>query len=477
MLLIPLIIPTIILLPLISLIAVAFANKRQAFRISEIVAGIIFALVVSTVAIARAYGYDSLCFSLPYLQSFGINFDFELNTFNEILAVMSSIVLFAASLSAKNFIKESEKLYNSLFLVISASTLGVFLTGSLFFLYVFWEISEVAMFFIIYIYGAYNRRYAAIKFIIFSLLSSLLLLVGIILLYAYMPQHTFEISYAIQNAKEMPAFAQLLVFALFLVSFMIKIPIFPFHTWLPDAHTEAPTPGSMILAGILLKFGGYGMLLMFLMLPIALHYSLYLAILFSFSAIYAGFVTIRQGHFKRAIAYTSVVDMGIAALGITVANPVGYAGSLYAMLSHGIVIALMFLVAGSVDESFGTLLIEKLKGIAKSMKGVSYAFLFGIFAIAGLPLTCGFVADLLIFTSVTQEFGYVFLAPLAAVAIITLFMFWLAEKMFFDVSKAIEPYSYVDKGFAYASTLLIVSTIFLGIAPSLLVAPVAFVPI
>ncbi|MGC8671333.1 MAG: complex I subunit 4 family protein [Candidatus Micrarchaeia archaeon] len=468
-----LLIPVLVLLPLLFIIPVLVLDRRHSFAVSVASAAVTLLLIVSALALAHYYGFGPLESSFAYISSLGIGFSFSMNAFTELLALMTGIVFLAAAISAKSFIKESEKLYNALFLISASSTLGVFLAGNFFLLYVFWEISEFAMFFIIYIFGAYDRRYAAIKFIIFSMTSSLLLLIGIMLIYSEMPVHTFSISEALSNAKLIPAQWQLLILVILLVAFMIKMPIFPFHTWLPDAHTEAPAPGSMILAGVLLKFGGYGMLLAFLMLPIAAKYSFYLALLFALSIIYAGFVTLRQEHFKRAIAYTSVVDMGIAALGLATFNTYGYAGALYAMLSHGIVIALMFLIAGTVDESFGTLLINKLRGIAKSFSGLAYAFIFGSFAMAGLPLTAGFVGDLLVFTGATKALGVVFLAPLLGLLLISVFMFWLAERMFFNISEAIEPYAEVDKSFAYAASLLIASTLLLGILPEILIGPIS----
>ena len=260
----------------------------------------------------------------------------------------------------------------------------------------------------------------------------------------------------------------LLVFA-----FLIKIPVFPFHTWLPDAHTEAPTTGSMVLAGILLKFGTYGLLLMFLLLPISLTYANYLAVLFGFSALYGAIVAIRQTNLKRMIAYTSVVEMGIASIGLASLNVFGTAGALYALLSHGIVISLMFLLAGAIDESFGTLILERIKGVLKSFPSLSYSFMFGVFAIVGMPLTAGFIGDLLVFSGAFRAYGAFGLIPIAALALLGAYLFYVMEKSFLNVSDAVEPYQnpkrsvYVAVGFLAAATLLF------GILPSLLLSSFA----
>ncbi|MEM0074280.1 MAG: NADH-quinone oxidoreductase subunit M [Candidatus Micrarchaeaceae archaeon] len=467
-----LLIPIIVFLPLAFIIPLALLSYRHAFKITIIAAALTLVLVSAAMLIAHASSFNYLYTSFAYLQSIGVGFSFGITAFTQVLAIMTGIVFLAAAITGRSFIKESQKLYSALFLIILSSALGVFLSGNFFLLYVFWEIGEVAAFFVIYVFGGYNRRYAAIKFLIFSLASSMLLLIGIMLLYANLPTQTFSISYALSSASSIKASVQIAIFVLLLLSFMIKMPIFPLHTWLPDAYAEAPATGSMVIAGVLSKFGGYGMLLAFLMLPVAAHYSFYLAVLFAFSAVYAGFVAIRQVNLKKAIAYSSIVDMGIVALGISTASQLGYAGALYAMLSHGLVIALMFLVAGVVDESFGTLLITKLKGIAKSMESVAYAFMFGTFAIIGLPLTSGFIGDILIFSGLAKSVGPVFLIPLLGILLIGIYFFWLAERVFFNTSKAIEQYAPSPRSFAYASALLIAATIFFGVLPSLLLSTI-----
>ncbi|MGC8676053.1 MAG: complex I subunit 4 family protein [Candidatus Micrarchaeia archaeon] len=462
-----LLIPLIVLLPLAFLVPLALLGKRYSFAISAISAVAELALVIAAMALARVFGFAALSASFAYLPSIGIGLSFGMNAFTQVLALMTSVVMAAAALSARNFIKESQKLYNALLLLISASTFGVFLAGNFVMLYVFWEISEIAMFFVIYAFGGYNRRYASIKFLIFSLASSMLLLIGIMLIYSGLPAHTFDIGTALSTAKLIPQGMQTLILSLLLLSFMIKMPVFPLHAWLPDAYSEAPASGTMVLAGAMAKFGGYGMLLAFLMLPVASQYSAYIAIIFAFSAVYAGFVAIRQANLKTALAYASMVDMGIVALGLSAGNALGYAGALYAMFSHGIVIALMFLIAGTLDESFGTVLISKLRGVAKSMSSIAYSFLFGSFAMLGIPLTSGFIGDLLVFSGAVHAFGPVFLAPLLGLVLIGLFMFWLAERVFFNTSRAVEPYRQEPRSALYAVLLLACATIIIGVMPAL----------
>lgn len=465
--------PIIIFLPFLFLVPLLLFPERHSFDIALASSAIVFVFSILASYIGLSQGFGGLTVQQSYLQSLGIGFDLELSKYSNIFLIMSSIVLLASALVAKHFIKESKRIYSFLFLLISGSAPGVFLSGNLFLFYMFWEISEMAMFFIIYIFGGYDRRYAAIKFIIYSLFASLFLLVGIMVIYSGLPSPTFLISSIISQASQIPRGSQLLAFLLLTVAFLIKIPAFPFHNWLPDAHTEAPTTGSMILAGILLKFGGYGLLLMFLMLPIASVYAPYLALLFGFSAIYSALVAIRQKHLKRLVAYTSVIDMGIASLGIVSMNAFGIAGGLYAMLSHGILISLLFLLVGAIDEAYKTMLIDRLKGIVKNLPELAYEFLFGAFALVGIPLSSGFIGELLVFIGAFGAYGAIGIVPIAAVMIIGAFVFLVIERSFFNSSKAIEPFLNPGAEISYSTLFLIASTIFLGLLPSILLSPFA----
>ena len=465
--------PIIVFLPFVFAIPLFFIPEKQSFLVSLGSSLIVLAVVLGAAWFGLSQGFPSLSFQQGYIQNLGINLDLELTRYSNIFMVMSAIVLFASALVAGSFIKESQRIYNLLFLLTAGATLGVFLAGNLFLFYLFWEISEVAMFFIIYIFGGYDRRYAAIKFLIYSIVASLFLLLGILVIYSGLPTQTFNIASVISQSSSLPQATQLLALLLLSVAFLIKIPSFPFHNWLPDAHTEAPTTGSMILAGILLKFGGYGLILMFLMLPLASAYALPLAALFGFSALYSAMVAIRQEHLKRLIAYTSIVDMGIASLGIASQSAFGIAGGLYSMLSHGIVISLLFLIAGALDEAYGTMLIARLKGVVKNIPMLAYGFVFGVFALVGIPLTSGFIGDLLVFIGAFGVYSVGGIVPLAAILIIGAFMFFVVERAFFSISKAIEPFASPGNDIRASMVFLSAATVILGIAPFLLLSPFA----
>ena len=458
----------ILLAPLIFIIPVAVLPERYALKIALASSSIVLVLVAYAVIYANFYGFGYIQSSFPYLP--GLQFSFSLNAISQILVILTSLLLFASSLLLQSYIKESRKLYAVLYLVISSSLLGVFLSSNLLPMYMFWEISEVVMFLMIYSFGGYNRRYASIKFLIFSVVSSLLLLLGIMLIYVGNSSHSLNIQYLISTKSLTPGIA-LAAFVVLMLSFSIKLPVFPFHTWLPDAYFESPTPSTILLSGVMSKFGAYGMLLLFLMTPFASAYAKILAMAFAFSAFYASFLAIRQQNLKTSIAYISMLDMAIIAMGLSSFSPLGYAGALYAMLSHGFVIALAFAIVGVVDESFGTTLIDKVRGIAKSMKGLAYSFVFTSFAIVGLPATSTFIGDLLIFLSLVHSFSLAGIIPLLAVLMIGIFMFWIVAKMFFNVAEAIEPYSFPSRNSLLAITLLISFILLFGVFPSLLVSP------
>ncbi len=460
----------LILVPFAAAAAVLVIDSKHAHSIALAASAITFALTLISIAASYEYGIGSLSLSFGYIPQLNLDFSLYATAPTLVLMLMASIVFLAASIVGKYFMGERQRIYNFIFLIAEASSLGVFAASNLFILYIFWELAEVVMFFIIFMYGGYNRRYAGIKFIIYSAISSLLLLIGIMLLYSSTVPHTFSISAIIASSASISARTQLLVMLLFIVSFMIKMPVFPLHTWLPDAHTEAPTTGSMILAGVLLKFGGYLLLLTYLMLPIASHYAPYLLLIFLFSAIYSGIVCLVQSNVKRLIAYTSIVDMGIVGVGLSALNSVGTTGAVYFMLSHGLAISLLFLVAGTLDELYGTLEISKIKGVIKNFAGLSYLFIIGVFGAIGLPLTAAFIADILVFIGAAIAFGVTGIVPLAGIFLMGAALFWVIERMFINSSEATEPYRTLSTDVMVSGMLLLCSSIALGLLPFLVLS-------
>jgi NAD(P)H-quinone oxidoreductase subunit 4 len=302
-------------------------------------------------------------------------------------------------------------------LAFGFAALGLFSASNLIMFFIFWDVGVIAMFFMISYMGAANRRSAALKFLVYSLGASAALLLGIILIYFGTPVHSFNIAYIIAHGGLIPMKMQELIFALLFIAFMIKMPIFPLHSWMADAYTESSTQGSMLISGVLSKFGAYGMLLLFLMLPLGAKYGVYVLALAAISAFYAVLVAINQSDMKRLISYISMLDMSIILVGIASATVIGRDGSLYGMLAHGLGIALLFLVAGSIEGMFGSRSLKFIRGVVEGSAATAYSFMLGIFSMTGVPLTVGFVADLLIFLGAFGAFGLYGLLPLGAILI------------------------------------------------------------
>ena len=285
-------------------------------------------------------------------------------------------------------------------LVLEAGMIGAFLALDLFVFYVFWELMLIPMYFIIGIWGGDRRLYAAIKFVIYTLVGSLLMLVAILYLYAQWHAATGSYSFDYTNLSHLtlPYFPQMLCFGAFALAFAIKVPIFPLHTWLPDAHVEAPTGGSVILAAVLLKFGTYGFIRFALpMFPLAAEAAAPLiATLAVIGIIYGALMAYVQDDAKKLVAYSSVSHLGFVVLGILTLNPQGVQGALYQMLAHGIATGGLFLGVGLLYDRRHTRRLADFGGLWKSMPVFAACFLIIVLASVGLPGLCGFIGEFLV---------------------------------------------------------------------------------
>ncbi|MGH9728255.1 MAG: complex I subunit 4 family protein [Candidatus Acidiferrales bacterium] len=302
-------------------------------------------------------------------------------------------------------ITERVKEFFIFLLALEAGCIGVFLSLDLFLFFAFWEVMLIPMYFLIGIWGHGRKIYAALKFILYTMLGSILMLVGILWLYhlsslAHNP--TFDLPAIVNMLRSgqisLPWHTELLLFLAFILAFAIKVPVFPLHTWLPDAHTEAPTAGSVILAGVLLKMGTYGMLRFCLPLfPEASHRAApVIATLAIIGIIYGALVAMIQHNLKRLVAYTSVSHLGFVVLGIFVFNPTAMEGAIYQMLNHGVSTGMLFLVCGMIYDRRHTYEFSELGGLAKPMPILCAFFLFACLSSLALPMLNGFVGEFMV---------------------------------------------------------------------------------
>src|SRR5437762_1507206 len=367
---------------------------------------------------ANLVGFAGFLISLPLVKSFqagrpgfqleekadwipalGAHYHIGIDGISLLLIMLTTLMGAIAIFSSWSSIQERVKEYYAMFLLLQTGMIGVFLALDFFLFYVFWELVLVPMYFIIGVWGGPRKLYAAIKFFLYTLAGSVLMLLGILTLYFQYHQqfgaYTFEIADLMK--LDMPLGVQQWVFWAFFIGFAIKVPMFPFHTWLPDAHVEAPTAGSVILASVLLKMGTYGFIRF--SLPLVPKASVnvtivqILAVLSIIGIIYGALVSLMQQDWKKLVAYSSVSHLGFCTLGIFALNPNGIAGSVIQQINHGISTGMLFLIIGVVYERRHTREIAEYGGLAHVMPKYAVVFAIAMLSSAGLPLLNGFVGE------------------------------------------------------------------------------------
>jgi len=336
--------------------------------------------------------------SLPRLH---IGFNLGVDGFAALMVLLTTFLMPIALLGSWNYIKERQKEFYIAMLVLETAMIGVFAATDLFLFYVFFEASLIPMYLIIGIWGGENRLYATTKFVVYTVFGSLLMFVAILFVYFKTGSTDFGIAALTDRLADYRLHGKLSrteefwCFWAFALAFAIKVPIFPLHTWLPDAHVEAPTPGSVILAGILLKMGGYGFLRFIVpFFPVASdHYAPLFATLCIIGIIYGSFMAFAQKDIKKLIAYSSVAHLGTCMLGVFSYQVVGVQGGMYQMLSHGISTGALFLMAGMLYERTHSRAIDYYGGIAKVVPAYTVCFIIVTLSSVGLPLTNGFVGE------------------------------------------------------------------------------------
>ncbi|MEP7211477.1 MAG: NADH-quinone oxidoreductase subunit M [Acidobacteriota bacterium] len=390
--------------------------------------------------------------SVPWIRSINTNYHVGVDGLSVWIVILTTFMMPIAVLSAWRAVEKKQTAFYIFLLLLESAMIGVFVSLDLLVFYLFFEASLVPMFFLIGIWGGENRIYAAVKFFIFTALGSLLMLVAIIAIYYLHASATgvgtFDYVTLINSIKlgqiSFTGTTGTLLFLAFALSFAIKTPIFPLHTWLPDAHTEAPTAGSVILAAILLKMGTYGLMRFnFSLFPEASREWAWLFITLAvIGIIYGALVAMVQPDMKRLVAYSSVAHMGFVVLGMFSFTEMGMQGALYQMLNHGVSTGALFLLVGFIYERRHTRLISEYGGLANVMPVYAAVFVFASMSSIGLPFLNGFVGEFLtmigMWTStalpVRDGVNWNYIATLFAgtgVILAAVYLLWLVQRLFF----------------------------------------------
>jgi NADH-quinone oxidoreductase subunit M len=373
--------------------------------------------------------------SIPWFPSLGISYKVGIDGVSLFLVLLVTFLMPISVLSTFEAVKERVKEFYFCMLLLETAMIGAFVSLDLFLFYIFWELMLIPMYFLIGMWGGERRIYATIKFFIFTMVGSLLMLVAIlVLVFTYKGQTgelTFELSrlYGVQLAAQ----TQWLLFLAFALSFAIKVPMFPFHTWLPDAHVEAPTAGSVILAGVLLKMGTYGFFrfAMPLFPEAALRAVPLIVTLAIIGIVYGALVAMVQKDVKKLVAYSSVSHLGFVMLGLFALNTQAVEGAVYQMLNHGLSTGALFLLVGVIYERRHTRLIDSFGGLTKVMPVYAVIFMIVTLSSVGLPPLNGFVGEFLILLGAYK--ANAIWAVLAATGVVlgAIYMLWMYQRVFF----------------------------------------------
>ena len=420
---------------LIPLLAIRSDQKRALKLCANAVmlAGFLISLPLAVHFHANLDGYQFVE-RAAWIPSIGAGYTIGIDGISLLLVILTTLIGFLATLSSWSAVEDRLKEYYALFMILQTGMIGVFVSLDLFLFYVFWEVVLIPMYFIIGVWGGERRLYSAIKFFIYTLAGSVLMLLGILMLYFQHAKefnvYTFDLT-RLLNTHMTPSVEQFVFWTLF-IGFAIKVPMFPFHTWLPDAHVEAPTAGSVVLASVMLKMGAYGFLRF--SLPLAPHASstpwvIHVMVTLSIIAIiYGALVCLMQKDWKRLIAYSSVSHMGFVTLGIFALNHNGIAGSVIQQINHGISTGMLFLIVGVIYERRHTRAINQFGGLANVMPNFAVVFAIAMWSSAALPLLNGFIGEFTILSGAFQANKLWAMLASLGVILAAAYLLWLYQR-------------------------------------------------
>ena len=429
----------ILFTPLVGAAVIGLMNREKHGRIRWL--ALVFSVLTFVLAVTAFSKFSpdqrGLQFveRVPWISSPPINYFVGADGLSLLMVLLSTFLTPLAILASWESVEQRAKEFFLFLLLLETGTLGVFVALDLFLFYVFWEAMLIPMYFLIGIWGHERRVYATVKFILFTMAGSLLMLVGIIYLYSVTGSFDWETILSRVSGPEsvLSGTAQSWLFGAFFIAFAIKVPLFPLHTWLPDAHVEAPTAGSVILAGVLLKTGAYGLLRFCLpMFPEAAQaYGPIISVLAIVGILYGGLVSMVQPDLKKLVAYSSVSHLGFVVLGIFAFNVNGIEGAIYQMASHGVSTGALFILVGMLYERRHTRLIRDFGGLATPLPRLSAFFVLVALSSLGLPMLNGFVGEFLIILGAFKVRWLFGVLAASGVVVAAVYLLWMIQRVFF----------------------------------------------
>ncbi len=426
-------------LPAVGALVIIFAaGKGDTDLVKWLALGFSLAVFVISLYLPLTFDYNN-----PDLQwveravwseRFGISYFMGVDGISLLLVLLTTFTTVVCVLASWTDIKFRLRGYMAMLLLTETFSLGVFMAADMFLFYVFWEAVLIPMVFIIGIWGGGRRLYSAIKFFLFTFLGSLFMLLGVIALYFYHGRatgvYTFDSTVLLNYA--LPYDAQFWIFVAFFLGFAVKVPLFPLHTWLPDAHTEAPTAGSIVLAAVLLKLGTYGFVRF--SLPLLPEASAALApvmvVVSIFAIIYGALVTLAQKDMKKVVAYSSVSHMGFVMLGIFALNAEGLKGGVLQMINHGISTGALFLLVGMIYERTHDRMIGSYTGLLKVLPFFGVCFLITVLSSMGMPVTNGFIGELFVLVGAFKAYWLYAVFAVVGVLLGAVYLLWMYQRVF-----------------------------------------------
>ena len=468
----------ILFLPLVGMLALFLipeGNPRLIRLFANITSAVVFAVSLCLIPVFQlnAPGFQFVE-RATWIPSIGAQYLIGIDGISLALILLSTLISFLAILSSWKSVPERAKLYYAMILLLETGVIGVFVSLDLFLFYIFWDLVLIPMYFIIGIFGGPRRSYAAIKFFLYTLLGSLFLLLGILALYFRYGQatgtYTFELAKLTQLS--LPLHIEQWIFWAFFIGFAVKVPMVPLHTWLPDAHVEAPTAGSVLLASLMLKMGTYGFIRF--SLPLFPKASASAAVMNTMGTlsliaiIYGALICLTQRDWKKLVAYSSVSHMGFCTLGIFALNLNGITGSVILQISHGITTGLLFFLVGFIYDRRHTREIADFGGLAQVMPIFATVFAITAFSSAGLPLLSGFIGEFTILSGAFAVSRVWALVGVLGVILAAAYLLWLYQRTMFgpvkyDANRALRDLSPRERFVVFP---LIILTFAIGIYPT-----------